>query len=1012
MMSGLRNVPTRPTLVLACVVLLFAFAIPMTAADPPTVAIAVTGDAVPGATVTAKATVTIKDGSALQSIKWTQTAGAHATVTNNQTDTVTVVLPSRQVFKEHLVEVLAESPLPEANYPAYVPVREEFMGGLQSRFAVVGMSPHAIIDAGGIKFDIEVVTTSGTYHLPATLAAELPWQPATGVTNVPIGLPVLLHGKAQASYNWTLTPPAGSTATLVDATSQSPEFTPDVKGAYKLTVTDLGAGTPTTITVYAGKWQGIVTGQNADGRPTVSSECTNCHAGKIEMFTPWAKSGHAEIFTQNVTNTAPSAHYSSSCLSCHVVGFDTAVNNGGFDDAADYAAFAATDIVTHGAADNWTKTLRDFPATAKLANIQCENCHGPQNTDGHALWGTARTSVSSDVCGTCHGEPARHGRFQQWQLSGHANYETAQAEGTNASCTKCHSGQGFVEWAKNDFSTAAIKVTWTANDVHAITCAVCHDPHAVGTTSGCAATNAPMRIEGTTPMLDAGFVATGVGKAAICMTCHNGRRGLKNDTLALSDLSRAPHVGPQTDILMGQNLYFTKAGDKGFHAMIQDSCISCHMEKTDPPAGLANKNADGTYGGTNHTFYASSKICSKCHSSITPETFQGQIEHKLETLKAEIETSLKTIMQAQIRAGNVIDFGTVKAKNVADIVSVEYIESHGRQGANVTLAGDVKASDLALNSIKVLRPGGSSVEILGAADPSLAKAGWNYWMVHSDKSKGVHNPAFVNSALDVSIFAVKMLNATTAPNSPLAGNLAKVGGGIGNGAGAVSCTSPYVYWTEIAGHIPGAAGSQWRTDLIARNLSTTNASLRFVLHGATGNVEGTGTINGNAQSAFEDIVATLGVSNNAGALELCSDQPLLVRSRTYNQSTDGTFGQNYDGQVADVGYAAGQTVSLIGLRQQTGTFRSNIILTNAGKTAADVLVNLFDKTGTSLKTYTVTIAPGTAVIDGEPFLYRANAPDVGWGFATVTVTKGANVWASASMVDVKTNDPLTIPAKQ
>jgi hypothetical protein len=36
----------------------------------------------------------------------------------------------------------------------------------------------------------------------------------------------------------------------------------------------------------------------------------------------------------------------------------------------------------------------------------------------------------------------------------------------------------------------------------------------------------------------------------------------------------------------------------------------------------------------------------------------------------------------------------------------------------------------------------------------------------------------------------------------------------------------------------------------------------------------------------------------------------------------------------------------------------------------------------------------------------------GWGFATVTVAKGSNVWASASLIDVKTNDPLTIPAKQ
>lgn len=993
-------------------VLILAVAIPIAAADPPTVTVAVNGTPVPGATVTAKATVTIKDGSALQSLRWKQTGGVTATIANATSDTLTLTVPDRKAFKDHLIEILEESPIPENRYPANVPKRE-FAGGLQDRFTLVATSPHAITDAGALVFDIEVVTSSGTYHLPATIAAAIPFPIAIGVQAVPIGLPVLVHGKTQASYDWKLTPAPGSSATLFDATTQSPDFVPDVKGTYKLTVTDLEKGTPVTLTIYAGTWRGMVAGKDVNGRPVASRECTSCHAGKIEMFTPWSKTGHAEIFTDNVNDHSPTAHYATRCLSCHVVGYNTAANNGGFDDSADYAAIVAAGMIGHGAEDNWDKILANYPGAAKLANIQCENCHGPQDTEAHAQWGTARVSMSSDTCGTCHGEPKRHGRFQQWQLSGHANFETAVGEGTNASCAKCHSAQGFVQWSKNGFSSAAIEVKWDEETVQPLTCAVCHDPHAIGTTSGSAATNAPMRLEGTTPMLDAGFKVEQAGKAAICMTCHNGRRGLRNDSIALTDFSRAPHVGPQTDIVMGQNLYFAKTGSKGFHAMITDSCISCHMEKTDPPSDLANKNADGSYGGTNHTFFASTAICTKCHSAITVTTFQDNIEHRMETLKSEIETALVATMQAQIRAGNVVDFGgKAKARNTTDIVAVEFIESHGRQGVNVTLAGGTKVDDLALNSVKVLRPSGSSAEILAVADPNLAKAGWNYWMVHSDKSVGVHNPVFVTSALDVAIFAVKAINTSTTPGGNVSREIARIGGGLGNGAGAVSCTTPYVYWTEVAGHIPGNSGSQWRTDLVARNLSTSNATLKFVLHGRTGNIEGAGAIPGSSQAAFEDVVAILGSTNDVGALELCSDRPLLVRSRIYNQSPDGTFGQNYDGQVADVGYAAGQTVSLIGLRQKSGAFRSNIIVTNGGKTEAEVSIALFDGSGVSLKTYTLALPAGTAVIDTEPYLNRAGSPDVGWGFATVTVTKGTNVWASASMIDAKTNDPLTIPAKQ
>jgi len=48
------------------------------AATPVTVTMSVTGDPVPGATVTAKAKVAINDGSTLQSITWTQTGGIKA----------------------------------------------------------------------------------------------------------------------------------------------------------------------------------------------------------------------------------------------------------------------------------------------------------------------------------------------------------------------------------------------------------------------------------------------------------------------------------------------------------------------------------------------------------------------------------------------------------------------------------------------------------------------------------------------------------------------------------------------------------------------------------------------------------------------------------------------------------------------------------------------------------------------------------------------------------------------
>ncbi len=775
-------------------------------------------------------------------------------------------------------------------------------------------------------------------------------------------------------------------------------------GTYTLTVNDLDAATPASIVIQAGTWKGVIVGQDDNGYPIVDSACTTCHQPDtlIDQFSTWKKSGHAEILKDNVNN--PAGHYSTNCVGCHTVGYNPDVANGGVDDAADWAGVLDSGLLSHGGENNWATLLEEYPASARKMNIQCENCHGPQEGPAHRDATESRTSLSSDVCGSCHGEPLRHGRFQQWQLSGHANYQLAREEGESGGCAMCHTGNGFLAWQKQGF-TGNVEVTWTPEEIHPQTCATCHDPHDVGTTSGGPETNATVRIEGDTPMLMAGFKAENVGSAALCMTCHNGRRGLRDDQhFDLSDAARAPHLGPQADILMGQNLYFTEVGQPGYHGMVEDSCVTCHMEKTAPPEGLSYE-----LGGTNHVFFASEDICAKCHTSINAEAVQGVVEAKMEVLKDGIETALLKGMNKQLRAGNKIDFEGNIVSGASSIDHVEFTESHGRQAVNVYLSTGGELEGMRLSSTQIVPPAGSPLDFFDVIDTSLAKAGWNYLAIHADGSHGVHNTAFVNSALDVTTFAVEDYIENGAPGS---GDDSAIGGGPGNGAGAVACTTPYVYWAEIAGHLPGEAGSQWRTDLVTRNLSESDATLGFYLHQNTGMLEGAGSVDGSSQMVFEDIVATMGGNNNLGSLEVCSDQPLLVMARIFSQGEEGTFGQSFDGKVASFGYDAGETLTLIGMRQKIGAFRTNLSVTNGGTEPAEVAIKLYDANGNELTTYNLSVPAGQVVQDTSPFANRAGAADLGWGFATVTILEGSNIQASASMVDTKTNDPTTIPAKQ
>ncbi len=106
---------------------------------------------------------------------------------------------------------------------------------------------------------------------------------------------------------------------------------------------------------------------------------------------------------------------------------------------------------------------------------------------------------------------------------------------------------------------------------------------------------------------------------------------------------------------MGQNFYLVDVGQRANHSLtanVQDTCVTCHMEKTPPPPDLAYN-----LGGTNHTFYASPDICQNCHTNLTASNIQGPVEEQLHELETQIESAFYNFFDAQIEAGNTIDVG-------------------------------------------------------------------------------------------------------------------------------------------------------------------------------------------------------------------------------------------------------------------------------------------------------------------------------------------------------------------
>ncbi len=636
----------------------------------------------------------------------------------------------------------------------------------------------------------------------------------TGVRTVPVGVPVLLYAKDNANYHWEITQkPVDSNATLTGADTQTPWFTPDVvtnasaSPSYRIQEMN---GSGADLEIHVGRYHGVIdplltldSVNFGDGRPVADPNCTNCHTvggAAPANFDLWRNTGHAEAFSQGITTNG---HFGESCFGCHAVGYERD-NAGGIDDMPSYDAFVNTLVSAQhetppAIANLWTTTLNDYPDVARKSNVQCENCHGPQSyTSAHPYDSDgsvdSRVKLGSEVCGSCHGEPSRHGRYQQWLLSNHADYNLATERGTGSSagnCGRCHSGNGFVAWNQFAFNPAdEVDVTWTADTVVPQTCATCHNPHDTGTTSGSVDTNAKVRIMGDTNILLAGFQATNVGRGATCMTCHNSRGGVqvptsvnptgwigRNDAtwslLSDSEKTGGPHHGVQADLIMGQNAYFFTPGElvRGKHSLLPDTCIACHMEKTLPPPALSFMSEPGT----NHTFAADPNICSDCHGSgsITADSIDSIITADMDNLATALGAAYMRVMADHYPVAAGGDCNPADGTPGHEISGVTWnYGGHSGSTLDITVSDGSSCTGRSLSSITV--DGGpqtllDTVLIPANGAEALLKARWNYGLLYEDETingcpaegepgydpnctpphtaRGVHNPDFSTKAL-------------------------------------------------------------------------------------------------------------------------------------------------------------------------------------------------------------------------------------------------------------------------
>jgi predicted CXXCH cytochrome family protein len=382
-------------------------------------------------------------------------------------------------------------------------------------------------------------------------------------------------------------------------------FVPDTIGQYQLglTVTSTnGTSTQTLIYVNSANFVGV---GGIVGSPDGSKgECAVCHADKV---TGWLTTGHGTAFQRKIDDAT--GHFGSNCISCHTVGYDktpTAVNNG-FDDVALTKGWTFPTPIQAG---NWSSMKTNYPDVAKLANIQCENCHGPgSNHFGATDKSKMVVSYSSELCGSCHGSTTHHTKSFEWNASAHAvsTTEGASFQYQNRSgCAQCHTSQGFVTETVGGQASAAPYA-----DVQPVGCVTCHDPH-----SG---TN-PSQLR--KPVADA------------CTSCHT-----------LRESSHGMHKSNQGDMLLGKSgmEFVGYKYSNSSHTNMPERCVTCHMapSPTYDPTYATKDTLDDKLGG--HTFRVAwmnpadstmmlnSVGCRDCHGEVSM-TFVEQSQASIHTL--------------------------------------------------------------------------------------------------------------------------------------------------------------------------------------------------------------------------------------------------------------------------------------------------------------------------------------------------------------------------------------------
>lgn len=270
-----------------------------------------------------------------------------------------------------------------------------------------------------------------------------------------------------------------------------------------------------------------------------------------------------------------------------------------------------------------------FAISLFIAGCTKEGPMGPAGADGaDGINGTDGNSTCLD----CHAGTTKSNIEAQFAMSVHSSgINAVDYAGGNASCARCHSHQGFVQYATTG------TVAGTITNPTAWECATCHGIH-----ESFEAKDYALRLKDpVNPIFDPSITMDLGGNSNLCANCHQSRRAEPNidkpgETYKITSTHYGPHHGAQANVVAGLGFaeiegsveYPTPGTSK--HLQLA-SCTGCHMGE------FVNKQ-----GG--HSWNPSLNACNTCHDATDADFNYGGV-------RSDVATKLETLRDELVRLG-------------------------------------------------------------------------------------------------------------------------------------------------------------------------------------------------------------------------------------------------------------------------------------------------------------------------------------------------------------------------